>query len=124
MLVAGYLGSLRTPMYVFIVEFPQPVGTRNTSYTQVMWKLRDQSREGVPVYLDTFKNSRTVGQGTVHVSSYCRHPAIRARKAHPFTWLAFKTSDPGARHSSCKQLLRELPQSGHARHNHLLSFEN
>jgi hypothetical protein len=35
-----------------------------------------------------------MGQGTVHVSSYCGNPAIRAGKAYPFTQLPLKTRDP------------------------------
>jgi hypothetical protein len=64
------------------------------SCTQLLWKPRDPSREGPPIYLVTFEASRPLGQGTVHVSSYCGNHAIRAGKAHPFTQLPLKIRDP------------------------------
>jgi hypothetical protein len=93
MLVSGYPGTLGTPMYVFIVEFPQPVGRRHTSCTQLLWKPRDQSREDTPIYLVTFENSRSMEQGALHVRSYCGNPAIQAGKAHAFPLLQRKPEE-------------------------------
>jgi hypothetical protein len=84
-LVPGDPGRLRTPVYVFTAESPQPVGGRHTSCTQLQWKPRDPSKGGAPIYLVTFETSRPMGQGTVHVSSYCGNSAIQAGKVHAFT---------------------------------------
>jgi hypothetical protein len=87
MLVPGYSGTLGTRTYVFIVEIPQPVGQRHTSCTTLLWKPRDQSREGTPIYLVTFENSRSIEKGALDVRSYCGNPAIQTGKAHEFPLL-------------------------------------
>jgi hypothetical protein len=101
MLGPGDPGRLGTPIYVFTVESPQPVGARHTSCTHLLWKTRDPSREDTHLYLVTFetsqpelgrrthllsylRNSRPTGQGTVHVNSYCGNPANWAGKAQTF----------------------------------------
>jgi hypothetical protein len=42
MLVPGDPRRLGTPIYVFTVESPQPVGARHTSYRHLLWKHRDR----------------------------------------------------------------------------------
>jgi hypothetical protein len=61
LLAPGDPGGLGTPIYVFTVESPQPVGARQTSCTKLLWKPHDPSREGTPIYLVTFEISRPVG---------------------------------------------------------------
>jgi hypothetical protein len=61
MLVPGDPGRLGTPIYVFTVESPQPVGARHTSCTQLLWKPHDPSRGDTPIYLVTFETSGLVG---------------------------------------------------------------
>jgi hypothetical protein len=69
------------------------VGARNTSCKQLLWKTRDTSKEGAPIYLVTFETSRPMGHRTDHVGSYCGNPAIRAGKAHTFLYLPRKSRD-------------------------------
>jgi hypothetical protein len=45
MLVPGDLGSIGIHIYVLTVESQQPVGPRNTSCTQLLWKPRDPGRQ-------------------------------------------------------------------------------
>jgi hypothetical protein len=66
---------------------------QGTSCTQLLWKPRAPCREGAPIYLITFETSRPMGQGTVHVSSYCGSPTIRAGKAHAFQYFPRKPRD-------------------------------
>jgi hypothetical protein len=61
MLVPADPGRLGTHIYVFTVEFQQPVGARHTSCTQLLWKSHDPSREDTPMYLVTFETLRPVG---------------------------------------------------------------
>jgi hypothetical protein len=79
----GDPGSIGTHIYVCTVQSQQPVGTRHTSRTHLLWKPHGPSREDTPIYLVTFEISRLVG-ATLHVGSYCRNPAIRAGKARTF----------------------------------------
>jgi hypothetical protein len=87
MLVPDDPGRLGTPIYVFTVESPQPVGARQNSCMPLLWKPHDPSREDTSLYLVTFETSRPMGQGTLHAGSYCVNPATRARKAHPLSYL-------------------------------------
>jgi hypothetical protein len=61
MLLPGDPGSIGIHIYVFTVEFQQPVGARHTSCTQLLWKPHGLSREDTPIYLVTFETSRFVG---------------------------------------------------------------
>jgi hypothetical protein len=61
MLVPGDPSRLRTHIYLFTVESPQPVGVRHTSCTQLLWKPYDPSREDTPIYAVTFETSRSGG---------------------------------------------------------------
>jgi hypothetical protein len=74
-----------THIHLVTFETSRPVVTRNTSCTQLLCKPCDPSKGGPPIYLVTFETSRPMWKGTVHVSSYCGNPAIRAGKANPFT---------------------------------------
>jgi hypothetical protein len=58
--VPGDPGGLGTPIYVFTVVFPQPVGAKHTSCTQLLWKPHDPSREDTHIYLVIFETSRPV----------------------------------------------------------------
>jgi hypothetical protein len=113
------------PLYWVNFETSRSVGARNNSCTQLLWKPRDPGRQGTPIYLCTFDTSRPVGQGTLHVRTCCGNPATRARKAHTFISYLWNFMTQGARHSSCKQLLRKPRNPGRqGTPIYLVTFEN
>jgi hypothetical protein len=85
MLVPGDPRRLGTPIYVFTMESPQPVGARHTSCTPLLWKTYDPSREDTPLYLVTFETSQLLGARNTSCKQLLWKPATRAGKAHPFT---------------------------------------
>jgi hypothetical protein len=75
MLGPGDPGSIGIQIYVFYVEFQQPVRSRRTSCTQLLWKPHGPSKEDTPIYLVTFETSRLVG--TRHTS--CKNSLWKLR---------------------------------------------
>jgi hypothetical protein len=94
MLVAGDPGQLGTPVYVFTVESPQPVGARYTSCTQLLWKSHDPSREGTPIYLATFETLRPVGARNTSCTQLLRKHRDPSKEGAPIYLVTFETSRP------------------------------
>jgi hypothetical protein len=42
-------------------------------------------RLGTPIYVFTMESLQPLGQGTLHVRSYCGNPTTQAGKTHTFT---------------------------------------
>jgi hypothetical protein len=94
MLVPGDPGGLGTPIYVFAVESPQPVGARHTSCTQLLWKPHDPSREDTPIYLVTFETSRLMGARNTSCKQLLWKPRNPSREGAPIYLVTFETSRP------------------------------
>jgi hypothetical protein len=71
MLVPGDLGRLGTPIYVFTVESPQPVGPRHTSCKLLLRKPRDPGRQGTHISVVTTETSPCGQARHTHLRSYC-----------------------------------------------------
>jgi hypothetical protein len=107
MLVPGDPGRLGTPIYVFTVETPQPVGARYTSCPQLLWKPQDPSREDTPISLVTFETSRPVWARNTSSKQLLWRPRDPSREGkHIIYSVIVQTSRPvGSRNTSSTQLL-------------------
>jgi hypothetical protein len=94
MLVPGDPGRLGTPIYVFTMESPQPVGARNTSCAPLLWKPHDPSRQDTPLYFVTFETSRLLGARNTSCKQLLWKPRDPSRQGAPIYLVTFETSRP------------------------------
>jgi hypothetical protein len=100
----------------------KPVAARHTSCTQLLWKPRGPSREGKHVYLTTFATSRPVGSRNTSCKQLLWKPRDPSKEGAPIYLVTFETSRPTGQGTVPVSSYCGNPQSGQARHTHLLSY--